>query len=114
MSWLKFFGIGCAVSGAVLTILMNNMTSFSSFNFDTQTLIGIACLLVNSFAYAIYLICQKRLLLRNIPPLTVTFWSFVYGAIGITCISFLFYKDFHPTQLSGGAWFGIAFGMCNK
>lgn len=111
VSWIKFIGIGCAVLGAVLTILMNNMTSFSSFNFDTQTLIGIGCLLVNSLAYAFYLIAQKRLLLRGLPPCTVTMWSFAYGVLFITAISFVFYKDFHPLQISGPAWFGIVFGM---
>lgn len=56
-------------------ILLHDGTKGISYSF----ILGLLCLLGNTFSYAIYLIHQRNLLVSGVPAVTVTFWSFFFG-----------------------------------
>jgi drug/metabolite transporter (DMT)-like permease len=72
MSWRKIGGIGLAISGA-LTVA--NLTSFRLKDVSFGDLFFVA----NSLSYAGYLVLSRELL-RRIDVLTLSFWSFLFGA----------------------------------
>lgn len=116
-SILKIIGIGFAVVGSLLTLILNNFTSGSSsghsFEFSWSSIIGVVCFIINTFAYSSYLILQRHLLSLGIPPFTVTLWSFTYGLFLITIMSSYHLVDFALHTMittSKEAWFGAVFG----
>ncbi|KAG2393602.1 hypothetical protein C9374_007133 [Naegleria lovaniensis] len=120
-SFLKFIGVLIAVGGAMSMLLVSALSKSASptqqLEPDTNSnssplerlpyyyillhdatkginfsfLLGLLCLLGNTFSYAIYLIFQRSLLIAGTPPTTVTFWSFFFGLVtSFLCASYAF------------------------
>ncbi|KAL9654523.1 hypothetical protein ABK040_006588 [Willaertia magna] len=64
---------------------LNNIISKNSGVDNNSTLdtilfiFGLICLIINTTSYSCYLILQKKLLQKGVPPITVTCWSFFVG-----------------------------------
>jgi len=82
MSFLKVLGIISAAGGAVV------MAGFDDLSLKNAHFVGILLLLGNTMCMSLYYICQKPVL-KKYPPITVTGWAYMVGAIemGITSLA---------------------------
>jgi len=76
LSLLKIIGVVLGASGTLLLIFSKGQLSFSG------TLKGDLFVLVNAFAYSIYLVIVKPLM-RKYNPITVVKWIFLFGTIPV-------------------------------
>lgn len=117
---LKFAGVLIAVIGSITMLVITSImdgkndategnNNFLGIHFSIKSLLGVIFMLCNTVAWAIYLIVQKTILDRGIPPFTQSSWSMLSSFI-VSCVASLFFiKDFHPTQLSADVWIGIIY-----
>jgi len=106
LSVCKIVALLLCVGGSVcLCLLTPGSRSQGEDNWLGYICIPCACLCFSS-----YLVLQKRALIRY-PPLSVTAWSYAFGAIfmGSTCI--IAYAGQSVFMLRRQAWIAIAFGV---
>lgn len=103
--WRKVGGLAAAVSGAGILLAPWSLTAA-----DSGELAGYACGLGACLSMATYYIIQKPAL-RRYPPLTVTAWSYFFGALTMGLAST--YYAGSPTQwhLTPNAWLALLFAV---
>ncbi len=76
----KMLGVACTVAGSLV------MMDFQHVSIAQNMFLGNMLLLINCMSFALYLVLQKPLL-KRLPPLTVTAWSFLFGGSMTICIT---------------------------
>jgi drug/metabolite transporter (DMT)-like permease len=118
-SIIKIIGVGLAVTGSISMIVITAIVEKSEggdnngkfqFNVNLKSLMGCALMVLNSMCTAVYVILQKTLLDRKVPPVTVTGWSLIVACI-ISCFVSIYYfiTDFHPASIPTSAWIGLLY-----
>jgi drug/metabolite transporter (DMT)-like permease len=95
-------GIAVAVLGAL--VMLNPLR----FHLGSQVLLGNLLLLLNSVAFAGYLVLQRPVL-RRIPPLTVTAWVFLFGGLGVLLVSAPTMMRVPFADEPAVVWWGLAY-----
>lgn len=114
----KFLGVVVAAVGAVSMLLINTLTSNTTTstssnnntNNNNEWIYGVAgtlCFIANTFSYSFYLITQKTLLDKGIPPITITTYSFCTECVFLAFLGAFFLPFFHPKKVSPMGWFGL-------
>jgi drug/metabolite transporter (DMT)-like permease len=81
VTWLKISGVVLGASGTLLLILSKGSLDFSG------TLKGDVLVLINAFAYSLYLVIVKPLMIKY-NPITVIKWIFLFGLIPVFPLGF--------------------------
>jgi len=129
-SAMKFIGVTLAVIGSmsmlVITSLVGGKSSDSTqdgkklfgMNLDMKSLAGILLMMLNGFTWATYLVLQKSILNRGIPPFTQSSWAMLSAFISSCICSAYFFVGFDPRKLHsieiiGLLYASLAFGTLN-
>ena len=102
LTWRRAAGVGAAVAGA-LVVLDPMQASLTS-----DTTIGNALILANCLSYALYLVLQRPLL-RELPPLTLVAWAFLFGSVPVLGLAASRLAAVPAHALPGAVWLGIAY-----
>lgn len=81
VTWLKILGVVLGASGTLLLILSKGSLDFSG------TMKGDVLVLINAFAYSLYLVIAKPLMIKY-NPITVIKWIFLFGLIPVFPLGF--------------------------
>jgi drug/metabolite transporter (DMT)-like permease len=122
-SLLKFAGVFLAVAGSISTLVISallkkdNNTNTETGNgggnilasIDISSLLGCSLMIANTLGSAIYLIVQKSLLDKGIPPMTLTAWTCSVASIAMTFISAFFFPSFHPSTIQRYTWITLLY-----
>jgi len=98
----RFAGIALAVAGALV------MLEPTRFRLGDATLQGNIMILANCFSFAAFLVFMRPVL-RRLPVTTVIAWSFLFGGLGLSAVSWPYVADMGPSTLSTGVWVGLAY-----
>ena len=82
-----------------------------SFAVPSGFLLGVFCLILNTFSFALYSHLSKRWM-QNIPPIVLTGGTMMSGAVGLLLLSLLDSASNHwslVSRLDGGQWFALLF-----
>ncbi|KAG2382733.1 hypothetical protein C9374_005313 [Naegleria lovaniensis] len=139
-SWLKLFGVVTSVCGAiamVLTTALLKQHSFSAIYSEITSedplhhywnpyhpgafsqsstssvtfVLGVFCLMLSTLANSLYLLLQKKLLNKGVPPISVTFWSFFFG-YGILVIVGFFFLPISWRRIDWMSILGLFYAGC--
>lgn len=99
---VKFLGTLVSLTGVIL--LMGS----ERIDLSDQYFIGNALIFLNGVSYSVFLVISKDILKRY-SPLTVTTWTFVFGAFGIMPFSAAEAVTFDYSAISAWAWACIGF-----
>ena len=95
-------GIALAVAGAM--VMLNPF----GFAMTRSTMFGNLLIILNCLSYAGYLVLQRPIL-RRLPPLTVTAWSFLFGGLGVVAVSFSSLLNLSITAVPALVWWGLLY-----
>lgn len=98
----QWLGIGICVIGAWV------MLDVSSLSMSGGKALGNALILLNGLSYALFLVIQRKLLVR-LPPLTVIAWSFVFGALFVSLVSIRPILSADYSEIPAKAWIGLLY-----
>lgn len=98
----RLVGIGLAVAGALV------MLDPTRLALGGGELFGNLLILINCLSFALFLVLQRPLL-RRLPALTVTAWSFVFGGAGVLLVSAHRIVQVPAPSLPAGVWVGLAY-----
>lgn len=103
ISLLKIGGIILGSAGAVILILYRGEISFRS-----NTFTGNLMALLNTMAYAIYMVLIKPVM-GKYHPITVMKWVFIFGFISALPFTVGSLSTFSASKLEAGQWFALVF-----
>ena len=120
-STIKIIGVIISVLGAMAMVIIPSITKEKSTNDDTQPetsilqafsfTIGMIILILNTVAYAGYLVLLKKLLNKKIPGITLNFWTFL-GGLYIPFLAALYnIKDFEIRRLDEMSYIGLVYAV---
>jgi drug/metabolite transporter (DMT)-like permease len=95
-------GIAIAVAGAVY--MLNPL----NFSLEKGKVLGNVLILINCVSYAGYMVVQRPIL-RRLPPLTVTAWSFLFGGLGVVFVSLPSLGKIPFSTTPTAVWWGMLF-----
>jgi drug/metabolite transporter (DMT)-like permease len=104
--------VGVAVIGTVLMFVISGIVNhsgnpFSVVGYQMRGVGGYLLLLLSFLCSAFFLIVQKTLLDRKVPPFTVSWWSSTFAAIIAVVISLFFVLDMDGKSVPAIAWVGL-------
>jgi drug/metabolite transporter (DMT)-like permease len=103
ISAVKISGIIMGTAGAVILILHHGEISFSSNTFS-----GNLMALLNTIAYAVYLVLIKPVMAKY-HPVTVMKWVFLFGFLAALPLTIGSLTTFSTNNFAAGQWFGLAY-----
>ncbi len=115
----KFLGVMVAAVGAVSMLVINTLTTnhstsksttSSSSSSEYEWMYGVAgtcCFIANTLSYSFYLITQKTLLDKGIPPITITTYSFCTECVFLGLLGAFFFPFFYPKKVTLLGWVGL-------
>lgn len=106
----KGAGIAICVSGALLMVGLPGMLGRRSAPTQENTVLGALVLLGNTLCSAVYMIAQKPLLQRY-PPLSLTAWSYGFGAALMGGTSVYYHADASVWHVSDKAALALSFAV---
>jgi drug/metabolite transporter (DMT)-like permease len=117
ISLLKVFGIIVAVIGALSLVFITSATkqegdasesTIFGIEVSMNSLIGAIFFILNCLGFAIGLNLQGiALQKRNIPPVTVTLWTFIWGLITNIPVCVIFYNGSDFLNTDEYVWLGV-------
>jgi drug/metabolite transporter (DMT)-like permease len=102
LTWRRCIGVSLAVAGAVAMLDPTNLSLRSG------TTVGNALILANCLSYAIYLVLQRPVL-RQLPPLTVVAWAYLFGSLGVLAVSAPSLASTAWAAVPPTVWLGVAY-----
>jgi len=96
-SFAGVIGLLLAIAGAL------TLVDPAQFETSPRLAIGNAMIVLNALSYAVYLVISKDMLRRH-PPLTVTTWVFVFGAVGVLPFGIPALADVDPARVAASTW----------
>jgi drug/metabolite transporter (DMT)-like permease len=102
LTWRRAAGVGLAVAGAAVMLEPANLSLHGG------TTLGNALILANCLSYALYLVLQRPLL-RELPPLTVVAWAYVFGSIAVLAVSAPSLASTAWAAVPAAVWIGVAY-----
>jgi drug/metabolite transporter (DMT)-like permease len=117
-SWLKAGGIVGAVVGCTLIALVDTFlppvsspsSAGASPAVPSTRLWGLLCFVGNCFAFSVYIILQQPLL-KRFPPLTLLFWTFLFGGSGCIVVALCLADRVPWTALPAISWVAVAYSI---
>lgn len=98
----RLLGIALSVFGALV------MLDPGGFRIAEKALAGDLLILANCMSYATFLVVMRPVL-RRLPVVTVISWSFLFGGLGVTAVSWPYLVRLDPTVLPAAVWAGVAY-----
>jgi drug/metabolite transporter (DMT)-like permease len=102
LSWRRAGGVGLAVAGALV------MLDPANLSLGGGSTLGNALILANCLSYAAFLVLQRPIL-RQLPPLTVVAWAYVFGSVGVLAVGAPRLAATPWTAVPAAVWAGVAF-----
>lgn len=106
----KGAGISICVGGALLMVGVQHLVGRGQTAAHSNTALGALVLLGNTLCSAVYMISQKPLLLRY-PPLSLTAWSYGFGALLMGGTSIYYQGEPSVWRISGKAVLALSFAV---
>jgi drug/metabolite transporter (DMT)-like permease len=112
---LKFVGVFLGVTGSIATLLIVTFVGkghdpdHPAAKFDVKVIVGACIELSNAMMTAVYIVLQKTVLDRGIPPLTAMAWALVTALPISFSVASFFFKDFSPADTPRITWIGIGY-----
>lgn len=98
----RAFGIALSVIGALV------MLDPSGFRIADSALAGDLLVLANCMSYATFLVVMRPVL-RRLPVATVIAWSFLFGGVGVTAVSWPYLRGLDVAAVPTAVWLGVAY-----
>lgn len=102
LTWRRAAGVALAVAGAVVMLEPGNLSLRGG------TTLGNALILANCLSYAIYLVLQRPVL-RELPPLTVVAWAYLFGSVAVLAVSAPSLAETSWGAVPTAVWLGVAY-----
>lgn len=104
LSWIKAIGILIGTGSAAMLILSKGSSD------KADSLLGDLYIFINAASYAIFLVIVRPLM-KKYKPITVMFWSFLFGSIYVLPIGYAELSHAHWHELTPALWTAIAFTL---
>jgi len=98
----RLLGIAISVLGALI------MLDPRSFQLGDRAVGGDLLILANCLSYATFLVVMRPVL-RRLPVATVIAWSFLFGGLGVTAVSWPYLHHLELASVSPAVWAGLAY-----
>jgi len=106
-SFLKVLGILASATGAVV------MVGFDDFSLKSDKFLGTLCLVGNTLCVSIYYVYCKKVMFKKYPPITITAFSYMVGAVemGLTSLIFVFQHKTNLYHLTTSSYGPLAYSI---
>ena len=103
ISGRKVIGVIFGMTGAMLLLLFNK-----DFSFGSETIKGDSMILINSMAWACYVVLVKPLMLKY-NAFTVVKWVFLFGFIYVIPFGYMEFSQIQWAEMPSAVWRNVIF-----
>ena len=104
LNWIKITGILLGTGSAAMLILSKGTSD------KADSLLGDLFVFINASSYAIFLVIVRPLM-KKYKPVTVMFWSFLFGSMLVLPVGYHELGQAHWAELTPGLWMAIGFTL---